>query len=368
MSIILQSLDNITYILSNTHFIYVNSYLCTTLGNLWNDATILLYIPFEQYIYIILSSLLQPLDLYKLSINEFKIIYKFLSFLLYDDVYIIEFIDFIINNNIILDEYGYRELEIKLCNNYLLQIDIEQQLIECNNIMGDFLCVKIFYRLYLLKYKQYEVIIKNNLKKLSKCHEEYNYYSYLHKYNTELSNTLKSSMKYILYIKHLNELYINYVKENAYDINNTSIIILKIQHFISNGADINYCDNFGWNASFYACYNENYELVKYLIDNGISCLYNVNGWNVLLEACLNNNYNIIEYILLYGNCDINCQSTNGITPLMLSCCYGNLKIIKLLLAYNADITLLTNDGHNVYDFINGDNKNEIIQLLCNSTT
>ena len=62
-----------------------------------------------------------------------------------------------------------------------------------------------------------------------------------------------------------------------------------------------------------------------------------------------NFYNTISDIL--GNAGnngiVNVAGRNGITPLMLACSRGNLKMAKLLLNYGADASVCDLDGRNV---------------------
>ena len=72
-------------------------------------------------------------------------------------------------------------------------------------------------------------------------------------------------------------------------------------------------------------------------------------FNVL--ACLGF-YNLVESILDKQDTDIvNMSGSNGITPLMLACSRGNLKMAELLLKHGADVSICDVDGKNVYHYL-----------------
>lgn len=77
------------------------------------------------------------------------------------------------------------------------------------------------------------------------------------------------------------------------------------------------------------------------------------GLNLFQLLIWHNFYNIITDIL--GNTDnngiINTTGSKGITPLMLACSRGNLKMAKLLLKHGADVSACDTDGKNVYNYL-----------------
>ncbi|MCI9078123.1 MAG: hypothetical protein HFH68_04225 [Lachnospiraceae bacterium] len=63
-------------------------------------------------------------------------------------------------------------------------------------------------------------------------------------------------------------------------------------------------------------------------------------------------YDIVEGIL--GNPDIdivNIAGSNGITPLMIACSRGNLKMTEALLKHGADVSVCDTEGRNVYHYL-----------------
>lgn len=77
------------------------------------------------------------------------------------------------------------------------------------------------------------------------------------------------------------------------------------------------------------------------------------GLNLFQLLIWHNFYDIIADIL--GNTDnngiINTTGSKGITPLMLACSRGNLKMAKLLLKHGADVSACDTDGKNVYNYL-----------------
>ncbi len=63
-------------------------------------------------------------------------------------------------------------------------------------------------------------------------------------------------------------------------------------------------------------------------------------------------YNLVEGILEKKETDIvNIAGGNGITPLMLACSRGNLKMAEVLLKHGADVSICDAEGKNVYHYL-----------------
>ena len=89
---------------------------------------------------------------------------------------------------------------------------------------------------------------------------------------------------------------------------------------------------------------------------GTDCLIKLSGntgLNLFQLLVWHNFYNTISDIL--GNAGnngiVNVAGRNGITPLMLACSRGNLKMAKLLLNYGADASVCDLDGRNVFHYL-----------------
>lgn len=123
--------------------------------------------------------------------------------------------------------------------------------------------------------------------------------------------------------------------------NNTEAADILKRH----NADINYKDNSGRSAIFYA---QTPETLKWLINNKANInLTDKNGQTALHYNVINNNTDIIKYLLKY-KAEPNIKDNNQLTPLVYA---KTIKIMKLLLDNGADPNIITSKGntllHNV---------------------
>jgi len=100
---------------------------------------------------------------------------------------------------------------------------------------------------------------------------------------------------------------------------------------VESGADIFDFDDEGVSVFDIAITYANEEMVRYLIDQGIS----VNKT----------------------------QRRSGFTPLMAAACYGRVEIAKILLENGADKEAIDSKGFNATDFARKMNKKTILELL-----
>lgn len=101
-----------------------------------------------------------------------------------------------------------------------------------------------------------------------------------------------------------------------------------------------------------ACINNNFNLVKRLVQSGHSINVRDNaGWTPLHEACNHDFYNIAEFLIENG-ADINDPGgpdCNGITPLHDAATGGLFDIIQLLISKGADVSALDENGKTPLD-------------------
>ena len=80
-------------------------------------------------------------------------------------------------------------------------------------------------------------------------------------------------------------------------------------------------------------------MVKLLLSNDavdVNRTDTTNGTTPLFMSCINNNEKIVELLLANKNIDVNqALTSDGSTPLFLTCSKNNFKIVKLLLSNNA---------------------------------
>ena len=101
-----------------------------------------------------------------------------------------------------------------------------------------------------------------------------------------------------------------------------------IKYLIEHGADINKENNNGGTPLMFASKNENKTLIKYLVDHGANVNIKLdNGKTILFNPCELGNKTLVKYLVKHG-ADVNRKiSTQGDTPLIISCKYGKIKYL-----------------------------------------
>lgn len=139
-----------------------------------------------------------------------------------------------------------------------------------------------------------------------------------------------------------------------------------VDYFISINMSVNNVDFLNNNALIIACYEENLEIIKYLIENtNINIDHKNNfGNNVLLVACYENYIEIVKYLLEETKININTINNLGNNILMMSCLNNNLELLLYLInKTDIDINKFNNYGDTIVS-IAIDNRNfEILNKL-----
>ena len=122
--------------------------------------------------------------------------------------------------------------------------------------------------------------------------------------------------------------------------NNIDMVKLLLKH----GADINSEAKDGTTPLSWAYSKNNTELVKLLIEHSAD----VNskdkyGNSLLYQACDNKDIEIVK-LLLEHDADVNIKNKNGETPLSRACYYNLTELVKLLLEHGADVNVKNKYG------------------------
>ncbi len=110
--------------------------------------------------------------------------------------------------------------------------------------------------------------------------------------------------------------------------------------FLEHGANINSINSNGEQALALSAWNNKFDAVKWLLSHGATLNRDANEWGALHYAVFNGHTEIVNYLLENG-ADVNAQSPNGATPIMLAAREGREELAKKLLESGADVTLKT---------------------------
>jgi len=135
-----------------------------------------------------------------------------------------------------------------------------------------------------------------------------------------------------------------------------------IKYIITFGADINAIDNIGKNILYYV---NNISDFKWLISNGANVkIITPSYWSLMHEYSYNQNYEIVDYLLSIGSSYL-LQDENGNIPLHIASFHGNKSICKLLLINMSDPLVCNKLNETYLDVIDPDIEFEIHEFISN---
>ncbi|PCJ54607.1 MAG: hypothetical protein COA79_21735 [Planctomycetota bacterium] len=141
----------------------------------------------------------------------------------------------------------------------------------------------------------------------------------------------------------------------------------KVKSFLSQDPSlINQADENGFTALHEVAGEEQFETIKYLIDNGADVnAINNDGTTPLHLAA----YSEAIELLIINGANINAINKEGDTPLMISTlCQDAEELIETLLTSDADISVKNNKGQTALDMAKMRNEDEYISILEESST
>ena len=86
------------------------------------------------------------------------------------------------------------------------------------------------------------------------------------------------------------------------------------------------------------------------------------GTSPLMLSCFTGNVRITKVLLAY-DADVNLQNNEGITALMMSCYSGHPEIVELLIRYGAEMDVVTTIGKSAHDFSTEKGHEDVSKLL-----
>mmetsp|Transcript_23887 Transcript_23887/g.37919 ORF Transcript_23887/g.37919 Transcript_23887/m.37919 type:complete len:362 (-) Transcript_23887:231-1316(-) len=133
-------------------------------------------------------------------------------------------------------------------------------------------------------------------------------------------------------------------------------------------ADLDQCDEMGWNPLIYSIIYDDYEMAKLLVKHGADIEYvdicSPNSWTPVIFCCILNNSKILNLLAKNkANLDV-CIAANK-TPLVLCAERGYYKCLKVLRNYDVDLidalNIVKQSNHKEMSPMN---RKTSIQLLC----
>ncbi len=126
----------------------------------------------------------------------------------------------------------------------------------------------------------------------------------------------------------------------------------------------------GWAPLHWACRNEKFKIVKFLIEQGadVNVKATEDGWTPLFWSYRNNSLDVTK-LLLENGADVNVQanaSEPGFTPLHWAVQCKKLELVKFLVQYGADTTIKGTNGETALDKLKtwpADKLNELCTYL-----
>lgn len=132
--------------------------------------------------------------------------------------------------------------------------------------------------------------------------------------------------------------------------------------FLSRGANINAINNKGEQALLMAAWNGKLNAVKWLVEHGAELDRPGKHWSALHYAAFNGHREVLDYLLRQG-ADINAQTPNGSSVLMMAIYDGQLKIAEHLLRRGADSSVRNDWGDAAFEWAMKRNHTDIARQL-----
>ena len=138
-----------------------------------------------------------------------------------------------------------------------------------------------------------------------------------------------------------------------------------VRSAIESGIDVNGVDSTrSLTALHMAAYNGHTETVKYLIEQGakVDCRDD-EGKTPLIHASTGPFAKSVQALLEAG-ADVNARdTTEGFTPLMMAAGLGQPEVVEVLLAHNADKSLVDDDQESAADHAKNSGHDKIVEML-----
>ena len=118
----------------------------------------------------------------------------------------------------------------------------------------------------------------------------------------------------------------------------------------------------GFSPLTLACYHNNYEVAKFLLEHKSNVNVSSPMGTPLMAAVVKGNIEITQ-LLLKNKADINSTDSNGTSALIYAAMFRSSELVHLLLSYNADKTHIDNKGKTAFEYAVFSEDEKTINLL-----
>jgi ankyrin repeat protein len=179
----------------------------------------------------------------------------------------------------------------------------------------------------------------------------------------DLKSAVSESARESLNIKKLERELLNYCSHEMFS-DKSDEAIKKITDLFKRGASVNYQDNFGRTALYYASFLQKQAIVELLIENKANpdLALNDSGETALQQVVRYKNVALAE-ILLNGGADINKSDNNLNAPLHFAVDGEDVDMVRFLVSRGADIGAENKDGLTPKQMARNISKGKLIDAL-----
>ena len=151
-------------------------------------------------------------------------------------------------------------------------------------------------------------------------------------------------------------------KLDVFDVARKGTLAEAKAHVKQNPKAFNVVNQEGFSPLILACYRNNIEVAKYIIENGGDINGSSNMGTPLMAAIVKGNNEIAKF-LIEKNADVNLADANGTTALIYATMFKNIEIVALLMKKNANVNLKDNRGNSALDYAILADNDKLIETL-----
>lgn len=108
---------------------------------------------------------------------------------------------------------------------------------------------------------------------------------------------------------------------------------------------------------------EGFQLFQYLMIHDADTTVYMSEENILTFATHHRNYNVVKYLIENGYYNVDQRDNEGNTALIVAAKYNQIEIVELLLSFGANKYLVDSEGNTAYDHAREREHTELITIL-----